>query len=162
MSDYSEHLISIAGGDGEADLNAIEARRGPEGTPSPSPREIAAAEAIQAVEAQEHESDPDYPSLTEHGALRLATAAIAAAQLVDMENGIVRIRHSEIQNAVAHEDAPALLAMVREQRAVIERVAKVCADADRYIISGIMGAEGPVWVAVEAIRAALAATEATK
>ena len=133
---YDEHLISMAGGDGDNatdQLAAIEARRGPEGAPSPSPRAIAAAEAIQALEAQDHESDPEYPSLTEHGALRLAAAAIAASQLVDMENGIVRIRRSEIQKALTHVNVPALLALVRELRAKLEAIGKITEKFDKDV-----------------------------
>ena len=73
-----------------------ETPRGPEGAPPPSPRELGAAAAIQAAEAEEHDSDPDYPALTERGALHLAKVAIAAADAVDIENRIVRIRSLEL------------------------------------------------------------------
>lgn len=74
-----------------------ETTRRPECAPHPSPRELAAAEAIQAIDKQMGEGDPDWPTLTPRGALDFAAAAIAAAQVVDFENGIDRIRRTEIQ-----------------------------------------------------------------
>ena len=97
MIDYSEHLISMAGGDGEADvLGEIEAR------------------------AQAATSGPwgMAVSADRKWALILVNAG------TETEFSVARSADDDDASFIAHAraDIPALLAMVREQRAVIERV----------------------------------------
>jgi len=93
MSDYSEHLISMAGGDGEVDvLGEIEARVG-----------AATAGHWYAETMGKHRAD--VLATHEDGAIVICEHAGEDADFI----------------AHARTDVPTLLAMVREQRAVIER-----------------------------------------
>jgi len=121
MSDYSEHLISMAGGDGEADvLGEIEARANA-ATPGPW--------------AWEGESGDSWPQSDNS----LVTAyvpdgrewpeSILSGWGYDASG--ISVEKDADGEFIAHArtDIPALLAMVREQRAVIERVEAV---ADKW------------------------------
>ena len=98
---YDEHLISMAGGDGDLDLSAIEARR------------------------------------------------------ADCQTYNFGMRNAD---KLAHEDVPALLALVREQQAKLDRVEALADEAD-----AIAKRRRDLWhVAPSDIRAAITATEEGK
>jgi len=119
---YDEHLISMAGGDGEPD--AITAR---------------AERAAGALYALSSEADSGTPFAERHFIARnrylgMADAALAAA------------------------DVPALLALVREQQAKLDRVEALADEAD-----AIAKRRRDLWhVAPSDIRAAITATEEGK
>jgi len=97
MSDYSEHLISMAGGDGEADvMGEIEARVNA-ATPGPwAVDELGDVETVPEFDLHRFDIMPETIARTE----------------LRKEDG----------EFIAHvrTDIPALLAMVREQRAALE------------------------------------------
>ncbi|MDF9748657.1 hypothetical protein [Arthrobacter sp. ES3-54] len=108
MSDYSEHLISMAGGDGEADLDAIESRAQAATT---GPWEVTKEATIIAPIPN---SGDAYWLFEAHAAHKDGRGIPVDDCIADAEF----IAH-------ARTDIPALLAMVREQRAAIERVEKL-------------------------------------
>jgi len=108
---YDEHLISMAGGAGEADvLGEIEARVA---AASPGPWETAM-------------SNDDYPPVT-HAVITAShgdvVAELAEDVRADTQEGPLATG-SEDAYFIAHArtDIPTLLAMVREQRAALDRV----------------------------------------
>jgi len=97
MSDYTEHLISMAGGDGEV-LDQIQ-RRADKATAGPwVVDELGDVEAVPEFDLHRFDIMPE---------------TIARTELRKEDGEFI---------AHARTDIPALLAMVREQRAVIERV----------------------------------------
>lgn len=96
MSDYTEHLISMAGGDGEPDLDAIQARAD---SATEGPWELVAGSLHQPI------------IYSDGTGLDIA--------IMDNRDGI-----DSDANFIAHArtDVPALLAVVRSQQAKIERV----------------------------------------
>ena len=142
---YDEHLISMAGGDGEVDvLGEIEARVNA-ATPGPWKGDTGTrgdcvvwgpnGRFLMNMQAEPHWLE--YP-----GEKRMVS--------FDVDR-----RDAEFI-AHAREDIPALLAMVREQRAVIAKVAEVIRD-----LSFDYDVDTPAVVDVEAIRAVLTATDAS-
>jgi len=138
---YDEHLISMAGGDGDTvdQLAAIEARSN------------AATEGPWAVD--ELGNVEDVPELDLHR-FDIMPQTIARTELRKEDGEFI---------AHARTDVPALLALVREQQAKLDRVEQACADAERYINGGpLAGVGGAVWVSTSNIRAAITATEEGK
>jgi len=138
MSDYSEHLISMAGGDGDADvLGEIEAR-----ATSAHPAPWKAWDRGIGYEIHTWLDEPLNAGHRE-------TFNIADANFI----------------AHARTDIPALLAMVREQRAVLERVEAVLTAIETHASLDSSPVEYRTvggWVDVEdALTAALTATEAS-
>jgi len=139
MSDYNEHLISMAGGDGNYkhfdgdDCAAIEARAN---AATEGPWYVDDAE--QTVRAREYAGEIVYDRSAEH-----------SSEWADFKPTAEFIAH-------ARTDIPALLAMAREQRAVIAKVAEVIRD-----LSFDYDVDTPTVVDVEAIRAVLTATDAS-
>ena len=150
---YDEHLISMAGGAGEADvLGEIEARVA---AASPGPWETAM-------------SNDDYPPVT-HAVITAShgdvVAELAEDVRADTQEGPLATG-SEDAYFIAHArtDIPTLLAMVREQRAKLDRVEAQAArwatlsDGHAYYAKRIRHAiKGP-----PSIRAAITATEEGK
>ena len=139
MSDYSEHLISMAGGDGEVDvLGEIEARVNA-ATPGPwkgdtGTRGDCVVWGPNGRFLMNMQAEPHW--LEYSGEKRMVS--------FDVDR-----RDAEFI-AHARTDIPALLAMVREQRAVIERV--------KALVEGPHDGWG--LIPQRRIRAALTATEA--
>ena len=144
MSDYNEHLISMAGGDGDV-VDKIQARAdkataGPwfreysdVVTARPDPRDV--EEGYEdARNSRVVRGAPHLPKKDRQG--------IADAEFI----------------AHARTDIPALLAMVREQRAAIERVRELSDNAPR--MQG-MGGWSPGIVLASDLQAALTAPEAS-
>jgi hypothetical protein len=108
MSDYNEHLISMAGGDGDV-LDQIQ-RRADKATTGP----WYVDDVEQTVRAQEYAGEIIYDRSAEHS------------------SGWAEFKPTANFIANARTDIPALLAMVREQQSVIDKVKALCDAADRY------------------------------
>ena len=131
MSDYDEHLISMAGGGGDV-LDQIQARAD---KATAGPWEV----------DRNHPFSSDIVGIYSSGAKKYVVMVDEDDPTTDAEANFI---------AHAREDIPALLAMVREQRAVIERVRELADSAPSF-----MGFPDSGTIAVFAIRAALTATE---
>jgi hypothetical protein len=138
MSDYNEHLISMAGGDGEADLlGEIEARA------------EAATEGPWTVERQTQDiggyGPYEYVHIPEVTDLEWtpdgADCHMCGADFEEANAEFI---------AHARTDIPTLLAMVREQRARLDHIRALADNAPSF-----MGFDDTGTVAVFAIRAAL-------
>jgi len=123
MSDYNEHLISMAGGDGELDLAVIEAR---------------ATAATDGPWEPEPTRAGDY--MPYYGVKSLAKGWNVVHARVDWEGFGHGSRQADAEFiAHARADVPALLAMVREQRAVLDAVQKLMQaawDGQTYVLPG--------------------------
>ena len=138
---YDEHLISMAGGDGEPDLDAIEAR--------------AQAATEGPWKAQNLERDHGHCGIYWVSVDRpdeIKTVAEVDANDDGVE-AIWRMADAEFI-ANARTDVPALIAVAREQQAKLDRVRDLCDAADRYGDYHVIQSD--------TIRAAITATEEGK
>jgi hypothetical protein len=142
MSDYTEHLISMAGGDGEADvLGEIEARAN------------AATMGPWHVWDDGDVATTWTRSFTRRKSRETYTSEVHIANCGGADANFI---------AHARTDIPALLAMVREHRAVIERVQELADDMVTRTPNVPEYDLGLIRLVASQFRAALTATEAAK
>lgn len=139
MSDYTEHLISMAGGDGEPDLDAIQSR------------------ADAATEG---------PWRLYDGKRDARDAAVETAWAYDAAGGDTELITDWCKPddaafiSHARTDVPALLAVVRSQQAKIERVEALCTEWDAVVdVFPLTPAALFAGSHAKRVRAALTATE---
>jgi hypothetical protein len=139
MSDYTEHLISMAGGDGDQ-LAAIEAR-------------------TQAATDGPWEVDRNYPFSSDLVGIFAQDAKKYVLEVAG-QGEVNDPTTSADANFIAHArtDVPALIAMVREQRAALDLIANQVNASEALCL---MNGRDPELASVPAaaIRAALTATE---